>query len=272
MIRKIEGGEMWACFRGVKNPVKGLWVDGEFGVEDVPNCVAVVGSRRITQYGRQVMEKLVWQLVSESKIIVSGFMYGADQMAHKLALEAGGRTVAVLGWGIKYSKVEEEDKKLWRRMVGAGGAVISEWEHQTPAYWTFPARDRIMAALAAEVYVVEAASKSGSLITAQMARELGKTVWAVPGSVFSSVSAGTNSLIAEGKARMWLPKLQMTINIQSISKDIDIATVLQNEILSADEISLKLHRPVAEVLQELTMMILSGTVAETNGKYHLVTS
>jgi DNA processing protein len=195
-------------------------------------------------------------------------MYGTDQAVHRSVIEAGGKTVAVLGWGIKYSKVEEEDKKLWKKIVDTGGAVISEWEHQTPAFWTFPARDRIMAALATDIYVVEAAGKSGALITAEMALELEKKVWAVPGSVFSSVSVGTNKLIAEGKAEMWTPTQQLSFDIKSSTNNTEVYTSLQNEVLTADEIAKKIGKPIAEVLQELMMLTLQGKVVEKEGKYY----
>jgi DNA processing protein len=270
-MRKWEGAEKWKCFRGLASPVKGLWADGEISYEELTGSVAVVGSRRVSQYGRQVIEKLVNQLVNYQIPVVSGFMYGTDQAVHRAVIEAGGRTVAVLGWGIKYDKVDEEDKKLWKKIVDTGGAVVSEWENQTPAFWTFPARDRIIAALATDIYVVEAAVKSGALITAQMAVDLHKNVWAVPGSIFSSVSAGTNNLIAEGKAKMWLPNQQISLNlnidVKSDRNNTEIYTSLQNEVLTADEIAKKVRKPIAEVLQELMMLSLEGKVVEREGKY-----
>jgi len=275
MIKKWKGVEKWQCFMGLKNRINHLWMDGEIEEKELWSSVAVVGSRRITQYGRQVVEKLVNQLVSNQLTIVSGFMYGTDQAVHRAVIEAGGKTVAVLGWGIRYDKFDEEDKKLWKKIVDTGGAVISEWEYQTPAFWTFPARDRIMAALATDIYVVEAAVKSGALITAQMANDLGKPVWAVPGSVFSSVSAGTNRLISDGLAKMWLPSQQMSLNlekvIQSNSNTIDIYTLLQNDTLTADEITKKMGKSIDMVLQELMLLILQGKVAEREGKYCIIT-
>lgn len=273
MIRKWEEAEKWECFSGLKNPVKELWIEGEIDKDDLVKSVAVVGSRRISQYGRQVVEKLVNQLVSYKVPIVSGFMYGTDQAVHRAVIENGGRTIAVLGWGIKYDKIEEEDKKLWKKIVDTGGAVISEWEYQTPAFWTFPARDRIMAALATDVYVVEAAAKSGALITAEMAMELGKNIWAVPGPVFSPVSVGTNRLIADGKAKMWVPNQQLSFNLECVVKssrdNTDMYTLLQNEILTADEIAKMVTKPIAEVLQELMLLTLQGKVVEKEGKYQL---
>ena len=262
MIRKWVGAEKWECFLGLKNPVKELWIDGEINKNELEKAVAVVGSRRISQYGRQVVERLVNQLVSLQVPIVSGFMYGTDQAVHRAVIEAGGKTVAVLGWGIKYDKVEEEDKKLWKRIMDTGGAVISEWEFQTPAFWTFPARDRIMAALATDIYVVEAAARSGALITAQMAAELHKNIWAVPGSVFSSVSVGTNNLIARGEAKMWLPSQQLSFDIKSNTNNTEVYISLENEVLTADEIAKKVGQSITEVLQELMMLTLQGKVVE----------
>jgi len=271
MIRKLENAERWNCFKELRNKVKGLWMDGEVKDSDLSKSFAIVGSRRISQYGRQVVEKLVSQLVSFKLPIISGFMYGTDQTVHKAVIQAGGITVAVLGWGIKYEKVDEEDNKLWRNIVDTGGAVVSEWEYQTPAYWTFPARDRIMAALSTDIYVVEAAEKSGALITAQIASDLHKNVWAVPGSIFSTVSAGTNSLIAEGKAKMWLPRQQTELKFTNETlykqKDTKVFSSLVNDALTADEIAKKHNLPITEVLQELMMLTLQGKVVEREGKY-----
>ena len=228
------------------------------------NCVAVVGSRRMTDYGRRVLDKLIPQLVFEKKTIVSGFMYGTDQYAHQSCVDNGGKTIAVLGWGID-KKLFDYDKKLAEQIINSGGLLISEWETQEGALWTFPSRNRIVAALAKEVFVIEAAEKSGSLITANMAIKLKRKVWAVPGPITSKTSAGTNNLIAEGKARMWIGKNQQ----QKLITDNPILSVLENESLSTDELARKVGRSVVEIGAELSILLLSGKVMERGGKYYI---
>lgn len=189
----------------LSNPPKALFYHGTWNSELFTHCVAIVGSRRMTLYGRQVIEKIVPQLVFEKKTIVSGFMYGVDQCAHETAVRAGGKTIAVLGWGID-RPLEGFDKKLAADIIASGGLIMSEWESQPATRWTFPVRNRIVAALSEEVTVVEAEVKSGSLITATLARKLGRRLWAVPGPITSHMSEGANNLIAEGVADIWLGK------------------------------------------------------------------
>lgn len=249
---------------GSRRP-KQLWYRGKWDKKLFAKCAAVVGSRRMTNYGERVVEKLVPQLVAAGFTIVSGFMYGVDQAAHRMAMTCGGRTVAVLGWGINYRKQEIRDEKLEEEIIKSGGLMLSEWEEQEPILWTFPFRNRIVAALASDVYVVEAAVKSGSLITARMGRELGRRIWAVPGPITSSVSAGTNALIAGGAAKIWLPQQQLVVQEP---RDDEMLRILTDEELTIDEVARKLGRQVSEVGAQLSLMVLSGVIIEKDGKYY----
>jgi len=158
--------------------------------------VTVVGARRASSYGRQVARELGRDLARAGLLVVSGMAYGIDGAAHEGALE-GGRTVAVLGSSAELA-YPAAHRGLHRRIVESG-AVISEMPPgSTPWRWTFPARNRIMAALAGLTVVVEGAGRSGSLITAAQAADLGREVGAVPGPVTSSASAGANELLASG--------------------------------------------------------------------------
>jgi DNA processing protein len=165
---------------------------------DAKAAVTIVGSRRASAYGIAVAEELACLLAAAGITVVSGMARGIDAAAHRGALAGGGRTVAVLGGGpdVVYPSTEW---RLYRRIV-AGGAAISEHPAgERPAAWSFPARNRIMAALAEVTVVVEAAKRSGSLITARLAAErLNRTVGAVPGPVNSWLSAGPNNLLADG--------------------------------------------------------------------------
>jgi DNA processing protein len=162
--------------------------------------VTVVGARRATAYGLGVAEELARMLARAGIVIVSGLANGIDARAHAGALEGGGVTVAVLGGGadVPYPR---RQARLYDRILARGGVVLSELPPGTPSFrWCFPARNRIMAALAGMTVVVEAAERSGSLITAGMALDLGRTVGAVPGPVNAWMSTGTNQLLVDGAA------------------------------------------------------------------------
>jgi DNA processing protein len=165
------------------------------GVEPF-DAVTVVGARRATSYGREVARELGRELARAGMTVVSGLAFGIDACAHRGAVEAG-RTIAVLGCGpdVAYPAAH---RSLWRR-IAENGLVLSEFPPgATPWRWTFPARNRIMAALAGMTVVVEAAIRSGSLITADLAADLGRDLGAVPGPVTSRASAGPNDLLAGG--------------------------------------------------------------------------
>lgn len=163
---------------------------------ELDGAVTVVGARRATSYGREVARELGRELAAAGLVVVSGLAFGIDACAHRGALEAG-RTVAVLGCGadVAYPRAH---RSLWRRICEEG-LVLSELPPGAGAWrWTFPARNRIMAAIAGMTVVVEGAERSGSLITADLASDLGRDLGAVPGPVTSRCSAGPNELLAGG--------------------------------------------------------------------------
>ena len=162
-------------------------------------AIAIVGARACSSYGRSVARSLARDLAGAGLVVVSGLARGVDGEAHRGALDAGGPTVAVLGCGIDrdYPAAHAE---LARR-IGEHGLVVSEYEPGVePAPWRFPARNRIIAGLCAGTIVVEARERSGALITADFALEEGRDVFAVPGEITSSLSAGTNALLKLGAA------------------------------------------------------------------------
>ena len=160
-------------------------------------AVTIVGSRRATTYGREVGREVARELATAGLVVISGLAFGIDACAHRGALDAGGKTIAVLGCGPDTS-YPAAHRGLWRA-IAETGVVISELPPgSTPWRWSFPARNRVMAALAGMTVVVEATAKSGSLITADLAAELGRDLGAVPGPITSPVSAGPNELLAGG--------------------------------------------------------------------------
>lgn len=160
--------------------------------------VAIVGSRKPTRYGEEMAFRLASQLATAGVVVVSGLAVGIDGTAHKGALEASGRTVAVLGNGLP-AIYPARHQGLARRIVEAGGAIISEYPSGMPALpHHFLERNRLVAGLSDAVLVIEAAERSGTLSTAAHALEQGRTVFALPGSVLSPLSAGCNNLIKQG--------------------------------------------------------------------------
>jgi DNA processing protein len=205
--------------------------------------LAVVGTRKFTSYGRQATEHLVRGLVEQGLTIVSGLAYGIDTIAHEAALAAGGRTIGVLGCGLdRQSFYPAANRRLADRIVASGGAVLTEFPPGTPPLrHHFPRRNRIIAGLSLGTLVIEAAEKSGALITAHSALEQNREVFALPGSVFSPVSAGPNGLLKEGA--------------RPVTAAADIIAALDREKISACVENKKVipESPAeAEILERLT--------------------
>lgn len=249
----------------LKDPPKNLFAVGAWDPQLFENCVAVVGSRKMTTYGRQAIERLVPQLVLADKTIVSGFMYGVDQYAHQVCIESGGKTIAVLGWGIT-TLLEDQDKIRAEQIIASGGLLLSEWENQQPTLWTFPVRNRIVAALASEVYVVEAAEKSGSLLTANLAHKLKRELYAIPGPITSRTSRGTNYLIRTGIAKAWLGDLPASTTKTKQSDP--LLNLIQAEPLTINEIARELAQPISGIGAKLSVLLVTGQVVEREGKYY----
>ena len=206
---ELEAAECWAVCRhdplfpvGLRDAADAPWAligrgDPTLLMRLSPEeAVTVVGARRASTYGREVARELGRELASAGLVVVSGLAFGIDACAHRGALD-GGLTVAVLGCGADVA-YPAAHRSLWRR-VGEEGLVLSELPPGCGAWrWSFPARNRIMAALSAMTVVVEAAERSGSLITADLAADLGRDLGAVPGPVGSRLSVAPNNLIAGG--------------------------------------------------------------------------
>jgi DNA processing protein len=192
----LGDAEYPASLRPIDLPPPFLMVRGEITREDTL-AVAIVGSRRATAYGLRMAERLGADLGARGVTVVSGLARGVDTAAHRGALGAGGRTVAVLGSGVDVA-YPPENRRLAAE-VAASGAVVSQFPMGTaPLPQHFPARNRVIAGLTLGTVVVEAAERSGALITARCAGELGREVYAVPGNVSSPGSQGTNELIQDG--------------------------------------------------------------------------
>jgi DNA processing protein len=198
----LDDGVYPALLREIYDPPVALYVTGAWSECLDQPCVAIVGSRRCSTYGLNAASMLARDLAQRGVTIVSGFARGIDAAAHRGALEAGGRTIAVLGTGI--GEVYPRDhKKLGEEILAAGGAMVTQFPLATPPVSeNFPYRNRIISGLSLGVVVVEAAENSGSLITARLAIEQNREVFAVPGNITSRNSFGTNYLIKGAGAKL----------------------------------------------------------------------
>ena len=179
------------------NMPSGIFVKGRLPSPGT-SSVAIVGARKCTPYGLQSAKLFAKVLAQHGVNIISGMAYGTDSHAHKGAIEGGGKTFAVLGCGIDIC-YPKSNVRLMKNILETSGGIISEYPPGTEPYpYHFPLRNRIISALSDAVIIIEARIKSGSLITASYAVDQGKTVFAVPGKITDSMSAGTNSLIMQG--------------------------------------------------------------------------
>src|SRR2546428_5369633 len=187
-----------ANLREIPLPPERLWVRGRVEADDTL-AIAIVGAREATQYGIGCAERLAADLAARGITIISGLARGIDSAAHRGALRAGGRTIAVLGSGVDV--IYPPENRRLALEVAEGGAVVSQFAPGTPPLaGYFPVRNRVIAGLSLGVVVVEAAERSGSLITAGLAGELGREVMAVPGPLTSPLSEGAHRLIQDGAA------------------------------------------------------------------------
>ena len=201
-ILVLDDGVYPSLLREIYDPPIVLYVKGAWSKSLDQPCVAVVGSRRCSTYGQNAASMLSRDLAQRGVTIISGFARGIDASAHRGALEAGGRTIAVLGTGIDEC-YPRDHRKLSQDILEQGGAVVSQFPLGTPPVSeNFPYRNRIISGLSLGVVIVEAAENSGSLITARLAIEQNREVWAVPGNITSRNSFGTNYLIKGAGAKL----------------------------------------------------------------------
>jgi DNA processing protein len=258
--------------REIPQPPAVLYVRGQIVPED-EMAIAIVGTRRISAYGRQVTTRLTADLVDRRMTIISGLARGVDAVAHTAALEAGGRTIAVLGCGpdLVYPP---EHAKLAERIIDQG-AIVSEFAVGTPPEGgNFPARNRIISGLALAVLVTEAPEGSGALITANFAADHGRDVMAVPGPIFNRTSMGCNRLIQTGAlCVMGVQDIADALNMHLIPQQMDmrdllpadptearLLALLDGEARHADDLCRLAELPAAVVTSTLMMLELKGRV------------
>lgn len=244
--------------------------------------LGVVGTRMISSYGQQVVQNFIPPLATAGITITSGFQKGIDQAAHKATLENNGITIAVLGTGID-QEYPSHSKKLREELLAKNGLILSEYPLGTPAYnYNFPRRNRIISGLSKGVLVVEAALKSGSLITAKYALEQNRDVYAVPGSVFSSLSQGPHFLIKQGAKCITSPEdlLEEFTDTPATSENLLPSTLseyqlkiykrLQVHPYTLDELVDELKLPVDQLSSELTLLEIEGVIANMHDGTYIV--
>ena len=263
----------------LSNPPFVLYVKGESDVNSFmqQNVIAVVGTRRITSYGRQVTEMITRDLVGSGCVIVSGLAMGVDTVAHQVTLNNGGKTIAVLGCGVDCCH-PTVNQRLYQDIISSGGTILSEFPlQQAPSKGSFPSRNRIIAGLSQAIVVTEGTEDSGALITAKDAFTCQRKVFAVPGPVTSRLSRGPNSLLSKGailatsaedimeemgiKARKE-EKQHKTKVFGETEEEQKIIDILENERLLFDEIVRRTDLISSTVGTLLSLMEIKGIVKQ----------
>lgn len=258
-----------------------LYTKGNYNLED-SLAIGIVGSRKATAYGKWACEKFTKELVNLGVTIVSGLAMGIDSVAHKTAIEAGGRTIGVLGNGIDV--IYPKNNYGLYNEVSKNGAVFTEFPlGMQPFNYNFPQRNRIISGLSIGVVVIEAKEKSGSLITAHLALDQGKEVFALPGNINSIYSGGTNRLIKDG-ARPLLDiddiieeiyelqinmnkKKRESIDYHSLSDtEVNIIKMIEEGPVHCDTIAIKTGIDISNVMSILTILELKGLIKELSNR------
>lgn len=267
--------------REIPSPPPVLYIKGEIQPED-ETAIGVVGTRRATRYGQEMTRRLSSGLASAGVAIVSGLARGIDGIAHTEAIDANGRTLAVLGCGVD-QLYPPEHRKLSERVI-ANGALVSEFPIGTrPEGRNFPIRNRLISGLSLGVLVVEAPIKSGALITSTFAADQGRTVFAVPGSAMSSASEGTLQLLRDGAAlaataddilrELNLERRQAAMENRRLLPDASederrILQTIEGEPRHIDEIAIDTGINISQLSAMLLQMQLKGLVRDAGGQHY----
>ncbi len=270
-----------ARLKSIYDPPAFLFVKGDLACLDAPSF-AIVGTRHPTGYGRMITERFSRELVQNGFAIISGLARGIDTLAHQTALRNGGKTMAVLGNGLDRI-YPTENRKLYKQIT-ENGLLMSEYPMGTkPESGNFPKRNRIISGLSSGVLITEAGEKSGALLTAFYAADQNREVFAVPGSIVSGKSDGTNNLIKSGaklvsRIEDILEELQGQLNLslpkeknepptpQLKGTEKEVYEILNSEPLHVDQIALKADLSPSETLSALLTLELLGVIKQLAGK------
>ncbi len=271
-----------ARLREISQPPPILYLRGGIAAEDAWS-VAIVGTRRVTPYGRQVTEEVATFLAQNGVTVVSGLARGVDGIAHQAALNAGGRTLAVLGSGV--NRIYPPEHRALAEKIARSGAIISDYPPETPPEGSnFPPRNRIISGLSMATLVIEAGETSGALITADFALEQGREIFALPGNIFSPQSKGPNRLIQQGAHPLLNPRdILETLDLTRVTEhrrarqtlpadatEARLLAALSHEPTHVDEIRAETGLAVEKVSSTLVMMELKGMVRHVGGMNYVV--
>ena len=277
-MRTLSPDEFPGGLREIPGPPEKLWALGALPPLGT-KYLAVVGSRAMSRYGKEVCEKLIGGLAGYPVSIVSGLALGVDTCAHKAALAAGLHTLAIPGSGVDDSVLYPKSNRAFaKEILAAGGALISEYEPTTASrVHFFPERNRIMAGMSKVTLIIEAGKKSGSLITAYLALDYNRTVFAVPGPVFNKNAEGVHGLLKEGATPVTsADDILLAFNIKNdsprqkekgadISDDEQKLLSMLDEETEKDTLVEKLLWSPARVNSVVTMLVLKGFIKDDSG-------
>lgn len=270
--------------RHVYSPPEKLYVRGRVEVLRHPHLLAVVGSRRANLYGKQACEMLLPPLVRSGIVLVSGLAHGIDSLAHQACVENKQPTIAILGSGIDDNSIyPRTNHKLVRAIIEHGGAIVSEYPPGTAAHpGRFPVRNRIVVGLCKAVVIVQAAEKSGSLITARLALENNRDLYVVPNPITSDLSVGVNNLLKDGATPITSTRdlLQIFNLAPAVSLDMQPSLILStaqqkiikhlsDEPLHIDVVVEKSALPPEQVSTMLIQLELDGHVQNVGGMKYI---
>ncbi|MCL5010857.1 MAG: DNA-processing protein DprA [Patescibacteria group bacterium] len=266
------GGSLYPpLLKTIPNCPKKLYLRGELKQKE--QCFAIVGTRKYSDYGKETAFLFGGRLARAGLTIVSGMALGIDTFSHKGALEAGGRTIAVLGTGLGEASIyPQENLNLAQHILQKGGCLISEYpENARGTNFTFPRRNRIVAGMCLGILIVEAPMGSGALITAEFAKKYRKKIFACPGSIYSQNSKGCHWLIKQGVKLAETPNdILECLGIEGAFRagqkqganetENRIMEVLRNGELTADKIAEKTGLPIAEISSALSVMEIEDKI------------
>lgn len=265
--------------KNIYNPPKKIYYKGNLKLLKEKKKIAIVGTRNNSSYGALCCEKIVKDLIAEDIVIISGFARGIDSIAHRICIENNGKTIAVVASGLDIV-YPSSNVNLWKK-IEENGLILSEYEYGTkPFRANFPQRNRIIAGLSEGVIVIESKEKGGSLVTANIALDEGRDVYAVPGEIFSDLSRGCNNLIRDSKAKLLnsveeILKDYNWIMNKNILKEDKNFTEIQSKILNSlvyektlDRIVQELNMSTSELLYEIMELEIKGHIKSlAGGKY-----
>lgn len=278
-ILKIDNKKYPERLRNIKNPPQELYVLGDETILSNKG-IAIIGSRCYTEYGKKYATKFSKELSEQNLTIISGMALGIDSFAHTACLSVGGKTIAVLGSGFNYI-YPEENKELFYKIISNGGAVITEFKPNiVPNSKNFPIRNRIVSGLSCGVLVIEAAYRSGTSITAGLAKEQGKKVFCIPSNLDRTKGIGTNNLIKEGANLITCTNdILEELNLEKIQENnerkiiippeyINIYNAIESEATNINIICKKLKTDISQINASLMLMELEGYIKSLPGNYY----